>query len=176
MGGFLPSWIQGYSTTPVAPSSTYKISTRVALMIWEWGHDTCDNVNVTMSPSLSAADVISPPLFPVISSTIRGYILQASWRMVCAVCVPIKINQVCLLIWLLSWAPEPALARVTKTTQHPAHISSGSLHSAQSLQPTIGILASHHTNHFLGERSAKKVFENHMPSSIVNHDFLVKIT
>ena len=87
VGGFLPSWIhRWYSTTPVAPSSTYKISTRAALMFWEWGHDTCDNVNVTMSPSLSVADVISTPLFPVISSTIRGYILLASWRMVCVVC------------------------------------------------------------------------------------------
>ena len=55
-------------------------------MFWEWGPDTCDNVNVTMSPSLSLADVISPPLFPLISSTIRGYILLASWRMVCVAC------------------------------------------------------------------------------------------
>ena len=64
------------------------------------------------------------------------------------------------------------MARVTKTTQHPAHISSGSLRSAQSLQPTIGILASHHnlvTNFWV--KGQKKVFDHITAPSMVNHNF-----
>ena len=174
VGGFLPSWIhRWYSTTPVAPSSTYKISTRAALMFWEWGHDTCDNVNVTMSPSLSVADVISTPLFPVISSTIRGYILLASWRMVCVVCgnVCAHKNQSGLSIDL---APEhrsqpwPGLPR-----QPNIQLTSPQALSTQpSLQPTIGILASHHnlvTNFWV--KGQKKVFDHLTAPSMVNHNF-----
>ena len=130
-------------------------------MFWEWGPDTCDNVNVTVSPSLSLADVISPPFFPLISSTIRGYILLASWRMVCVACA--HKNQSGLSIDL-----APVLSTRASLGQGYQDNPTSSSHlfrlspTHPSLQPTIGILFSQYNRRigfFLGHHKFFLAFE-----------------